>query len=282
MSVKIVIDSTVDLAENIKDKFTIVPLTINFGDEEYIDGVTITHKEFYQKLIESDVLPITSQATPAVFSKVFNEIVDDGDTAVVITISQKLSGTYQSAMIAAEDFPEKIFVVDSNTVAIASGILAELALGLAEKGLSASEIAEKLTEERNNVRLIALLDTLEYLKRGGRISKTVAFAGGMLSLKPIICVEEGEIKMLGKARGSKQGNNLLVQEIGKAGGVDFSKPVLLGYTGLSDAMLNKYIEDSAFLWEESVAELNTAVVGSVVGTHAGPGVIAAAFFSKQG
>ena len=88
--------------------------------------------------------------------------------------------------------------------------------------------------------------------------------------------------MLGKARGSKQGNNLLVQEIGKAGGVDFSKPVLLGYTGLSDAMLNKYIEDSAFLWEESVAELNTAVVGSVVGTHAGPGVIAAAFFSKQG
>ena len=282
MSVKIVIDSTVDLAENIKDKFTVVPLTINFGDEEYIDGVTITHKEFYQKLIESDVLPTTSQATPAVFSKVFNEIVDDGDTAVVITISQKLSGTYQSAMIAAEDFPEKIFVVDSNTVAIASGILAELALGLAEKGLSASEIAEKLTEERNNVRLIALLDTLEYLKRGGRISKTVAFAGGMLSLKPIICVEEGEIKMLGKARGSKQGNNLLVQEIGKAGGVDFSKPVLLGYTGLSDAMLNKYIEDSAFLWEESVAELNTAVVGSVVGTHAGPGVIAAAFFSKQG
>ena len=282
MSVKIVIDSTVDLAENIKDKFTVVPLTINFGDEEYIDGVTITHKEFYQKLIESDVLPTTSQATPAVFSKVFNEIVEDGDTAVVITISQKLSGTYQSAMIAAEDFPEKIFVVDSNTVAIASGILAELALGLAEKGLSASEIAEKLTEERNNVRLIALLDTLEYLKRGGRISKTVAFAGGMLSLKPIICVEEGEIKMLGKARGSKQGNNLLVQEIGKAGGVDFSKPVLLGYTGLSDAMLNKYIEDSAFLWEESVAELNTAVVGSVVGTHAGPGVIAAAFFSKQG
>ncbi|MBQ8648877.1 MAG: DegV family protein [Clostridia bacterium] len=282
MSVKIVIDSTVDLAENIKDKFTVVPLTINFGDEEYIDGVTITHKEFYQKLIESDVLPTTSQATPAVFSKVFNEIVEAGDTAVVITISQKLSGTYQSAMIAAEDFPEKIFVVDSNTVAIASGILAELALGLAEKGLSASEIAEKLTEERNNVRLIALLDTLEYLKRGGRISKTVAFAGGMLSLKPVVCVEEGEIKMLGKARGSKQGNNLLVQEIEKAGGVDFSKPVLLGYTGLSDAMLNKYIEDSAFLWEESVNELNAAEIGSVVGTHAGPGAIAAAFFSKQG
>ena len=176
MSVKIVIDSTVDLAENIKDKFTVVPLTINFGDEEYIDGVTITHKEFYQKLIESDVLPTTSQATPAVFSKVFNEIVEAGDTAVVITISQKLSGTYQSAMIAAEDFPEKIFVVDSNTVAIASGILAELALGLAEKGLSASEMAEKLTEERTNVRLIALRDTLESLKRGGRISKTVSFA----------------------------------------------------------------------------------------------------------
>ena len=125
-----------------------------------------------------------------------------------------------------------------------------------------------------------MLDTLEYLKHGGRISKTVAFVGGVLNIKPVVCLEFGEIKMLGKARGSKQGNNLLVSEIQKAGGVDFSKPVLLGYTGLSDILLKKYIEDSSALWKNSGKELDYTVIGSVIGTHAGPGAVAAAFFKK--
>lgn len=280
MSVRIIADSTADVDVSVKNRITVVPLTVHFGDEEYIDGVTITHKEFYEKLIESDVLPSTSQATPAVFTEVFEKVAEAGDTAVVLTIASKLSGTYQSAVIAAEEHPDRIFVVDTQTVAIGSGILVELALRLADSGMEAQEIAQRLERERENVRLVALLDTLEYLKRGGRISKAVAFAGGILSIKPVICVEDGEIKMLGKARGSKQGNNLLVSEIQKAGGVDFDKPILLGYTGLDDILLQKYMTDSKTLWEEGTDELHYTGIGSVVGTHAGPGAIAAAFFKK--
>ena len=280
MSVRIIIDSTADVNAAIKNRLTIVPLTIHFGDEEYVDGVTITHKEFYEKLIESDVLPSTSQATPAAFSDVFEEIVAAGDSAVVLTIAAKLSGTCQSATIAASEYPDRIFVVDTETVAIGAGILAELALQLADDGMSAADIAKRITEERKNVRLIALLDTLEYLKRGGRISKAAAIAGGILSIKPVISVKDGEIVVLGKARGSKHGNNLLISEIQSAGGVDFKKPLMLGYTGLSDTLLMKYLKDNEALWQEAGGDLPIAVIGSVVGTHAGPGAIAAAFFAR--
>ncbi len=280
MTVNIIIDSTADLKKGLKEKVVTVPLTVHFGDQEYIDGVTINHKEFYEKLIESDVLPTTSQASPAQFGDIFREITNKGETAVVITISSCLSGTYQSAMIAAADYEGKVFVVDSKSVAIGSGILAELALNLRDEGKTAKEIYETLETEKENIRLVAMLDTLEYLKKGGRISSTVAFVGGMLSIKPVIAIQDGEIAMLGKARGSKQGNNLLVEEIGKAGGVNFDKPLLLGYTGLSDILLNKYIEDSRTLWDNAKSELPVSVVGSVVGTHAGPGAVAVAFFKK--
>ena len=281
MSVKIVVDSTTDLIPAVKERLTVVPLTIRFGETDYIDGVTITHKEFYEKLVESDVLPTTSQATPDSFDRIFRQAKEDGDEVVVLIIASKLSGTYQSAMIAAEDYPGMVFVVDSQTVAIGAGILAELALRLVDKGMSAADIALRLVAERENVRLIAMLDTLEYLRKGGRISKTAAVAGGLLSIKPVIAVKEGEIVILGKARGSKQGNNLLVKEIQSAGGVDFDKPVLLGYTGLSDVLLQKYIDDSASLWEGCTDELHSTIIGSTVGTHAGPGAVAAAFFSKE-
>ena len=280
MQVRIIVDSTSDLIPEVKGRLTVVPLTLRFGSEEYIDGVTIDHQTFYEKLIECDVLPQTSQATPDQFTQIFESVVQAGDTAVVITVASKLSGTYQSAMIAAEEYPEQIYVVDSGTAAIGGGILAELALQLADEGCSAKEIAARITQEREKICLVALLDTLEYLKKGGRISKAVAFAGGMLSIKPVVCIKDGEIQILGKARGSKQGNNLLVSQIGQAGGVDFSKPILLGYTGLSDHLLRKYITDSAALWEEGTDELRTTAIGSVIGTHAGPGAIAVAFFKK--
>ena len=280
MNVNLIIDSTTDLNPQLREQFTVVPLTVHFGDQEYIDGVTISHRQFYEKLVESDVLPSTSQATPAAFADVFEEVARRGETAVVLTLASQLSGTYQSAMIAASDYPGRIFVVDGTSVAIGTGILAELALRLREQGLTAEEIAGRLEEEKEKIHVVALLDTLEYLKRGGRISATVAFAGGLLSIKPVIAVKDGVIQMLGKARGSRQGNNLLVQQIEKAGGVDFDKPVLLGFAGLSDALLTKYIEDSRDLWENGTESLVTTSIGSVVGTHAGPGAIAVAFFRK--
>lgn len=281
MNVKIIIDSTTDTTPTVREKCAVVPLTVRFGDTEYIDGVTITHTEFYQKLVESDVLPTTSQGTPDAFAQEYQKAVDAGQKAVVLTVASKLSGTYQSATIAAMDFPGSVYVVDSKSVAIGAGILAELAVELAESGMSAEEIALRLSNERENVRLIAMLDTLEYLKKGGRISKTVAFAGELLAIKPVVNVLDGTINMLGKARGSKQANNLLVKQIEAAGGVDFDKPVLLGYTGMSDILLQKYVADSADLWKDSKTALNTTPIGSVIGTHAGPGAVAAAFFKKN-
>ena len=281
MSVRIIIDSTVDTTRDVEEKLYVVPLTIRFGDDEYIDRITINHRQFYEKLIESDALPSTSQANIVDFDRVFSKIVQSGDTAVVITLSSKLSGTYNSALLAAEEYPDKIFVVDSRNVSIGAGILVELALEYAAEGYDAPEIADFLEKDRERVKVVAMFDTLEYLKRGGRISKTAAIAGGLLAIKPVITIRDGEIAILGKARGSKQANNLLANEIEIAGGIDFTKPLLLGYTGLSDILLNKYIEDSAHLWKNSLNALRSTVVGSVVGTHAGPGAIAVAFFKNN-
>ena len=281
MSLKIVLDSTSDLVPELLGKFEIVPLTVNFGEEEFIDGVTITREEFYAKLIESDVIPTTSQATPEAFESVFKKVVENGDEVLCITVASKLSGTYQSACIAAEEFPGKVRVIDSKSVAIGSAILAEFALSLLEKGVSAEEIEKELIEKREDIIIVALIDTLEYLKKGGRLSKTAAFAGSLLNIKPVVSVEDGEINVLGKARGSKQGNNFLIKEIEKAGGVDFSMPLLLGYTGHDPYMLEKYKEDSRFIWEGKVENLRETCIGSVIGTHVGPGAIAVAFFRKS-
>lgn len=281
MAVKMIIDSTTDLAPSIEGKCIVVPLTLSFGEEEFIDGVTITHEQFYMKLIESDVLPTTSQASPAKFAEVFKKVVDDGDTAVAVILSSKLSGTCQSAIIAAQEFEDKIFVVDSENAALGAGILVQYGLQKIEEGMSAKEVAEVLDKKKKDIRLVALLDTLEYLKKGGRISGAAAFVGGILSIKPVIAIVDGEVKVLGKARGSKQGNNLVVEEIHKAGGVDFNMPLLLGYSGLSDIMLKKYVEDNKALWENGVESLEQVSISTVIGTHVGPGAIAVTFFKKE-
>ena len=279
MNTRIIVDSTADMMPIYKSRVYTVPLTVHFGDEEYIDGLTIDHKTFYDKLVECDVLPVTSQATPDAFMHEFDKAKVAGDAAVVITLSSTFSGTYQSAMIAAAEY-DNIYVVDSTSAAMGSGILVELALRLLDEGKSAQEIAAALEEEKKKIVIVALVDTLEYLKKGGRVSKAVAFAGGVLNIKPVLSVTNGEIKMLGKARGSKMGNNLLVQEIDKAGGIDFSKPVLLGYSGITDALLVKYIEDSRHIWEGKLEEVRYTSVGSVIGTHVGPGAVVVAFFKN--
>lgn len=279
MNVELIVDSTVDVPEHIRSRLTVVPLTIHFGQEEYLDGVTLDKHRFYERLVESDVLPTTSQATPAAFAEYLESVASAGDSAVVITLSSKLSGTYQSAVLAAEDYPN-IYVVDSQSVAIGTGVLAQYAVELAQQGMGAEEIAQVLTQQREKVCVVALLDTLEYLKKGGRISKTVAFAGGMLNIKPVVTVQDGAVALIGKARGSRNGNNLLVEKIREAGGVDFERPVLLGYTGLSSALLEKYVDDSKALWADHVDKLDGCLLCSVIGTHAGPGAVAVAFFRK--
>ena len=281
MSVKIIVDSTADLRPEIAEKVGIVPLSVQFGEKTYVSGVDITSRQFYEMLVESDTLPTTSQPAPYLFESEFEKAVQEGHEVVCLTCAGKLSGTNQSANIAAAEFEGKVHVVDSCTIAIGLAVLVEYAVALAEKGLSAEEIVLNLLGKREKIKLLALVDTLEYLKKGGRVSSTVALAGGLLNIKPVISVNGGEIRLVGKARGSRQGNNLLVQEIQKAGGVNFDMPVMLGYTGLSDALLQKYIQDSASLWEGHTENLPVSIVGSVVGTHVGPGAVAVAFFAAE-
>ena len=279
MCVRIIVDSSTDVSEKYREKIQFVPLTVRFGDKEYLDGVELSKHQFYEMLVESDALPTTSQATPAAFAEYLESVASAGDSAVVITLSSKLSGTYQSAVLAAEEYPN-ICVVDSQSVAIGTGVLAQYAVELAQQGMGAEEIAQVLTHQREKVCVVALLDTLEYLKKGGRISKTVAFAGGVLNIKPVVTIQDGAVALIGKARGSRNGNNLLVEKINQAGGVDFDRPVLLGYTGLSPALLEKYVEDSKALWEKHVDQLDGCLLCSVIGTHVGPGAVAVAFFKK--
>ncbi|MBP5248931.1 MAG: DegV family protein [Lachnospiraceae bacterium] len=276
---QIIIDSTTDLAEGFRDRVKVVPLMVSFGDKEYVDGIELSRDEFYRKLESGDVLPKTSQASPATFESVYREVREKGMNGIVITLSSELSGTYHSACVAAEDYPE-ICVVDSKNVAVGAGILAEYALICAEKGMPAEEIAEELEIKKNDICLIAMLDTLEYLWKGGRLSRTAAIAGGLLNLKPVITIKDGAVVVLGKARGAKKANNLLVEQI-MLNGVQYNMPVLLGYSGTSDALLQNYISDSKALWEGHLDKLESSQICSVIGTHAGPGAVAVAFFKER-
>ncbi len=277
--IRIITDSASDISQNTYGQITILPMTISFGSEEYQDGVNLTVKEFYEKLIESDQLPTTSLVSPVAFEEAFKKAVENGEKVIAITMSSKLSGTYQSAMIAAENYSDNVFVIDSKSVAMGEQILVLRALQLIESGKSFNEIAAELEKEKENIHLIAVLDTLEYLKKGGRISKTAAFVGGALSIKPVAAIKDGVIEVIGKARGSKNGNNFLIKEIESTSGINFKKPLCLGYSGLSDSLLQKYIEDSKAIWQGNTDSLRVAPIGATIGTHVGPGAIAVAFFA---
>lgn len=282
MSVKIICDSASDISlEQAKEWGVIVlPLKTIWEGKEYLDGVTMEPHEFYERLIETDELPTTSQVTPYEFQEAFKQVIEEKNTAVCLTVSSKLSGTYQSALIANEEVDYQIELVDTLNVTLGEHILIKRAVELRDQGKSAQEIAQILNEEKNKVRVIALLDTLEYLKKGGRVSGTAAFAGSVLNIKPVVGVVDGQVEVLGKARGSKNGNNKLMEQISLSGGVDFEKPFVLGYSGLSDDLLQKYIVDSSHIYEEKTKELPIVPIGSSIGTHAGPGAIGVAFFCK--
>lgn len=283
MSVQIIVDSGTDMEPVLSIDYHLdtIPLKTYFGENEYLDNVTLSHDEFFHRLIETDMFPTTSQITPYEYQNHFQRAVDAGDTVVCLTISSRLSGCYQSACLAASEFPDKVRVVDTENACVGERVLAELAVSLRDEGKTMDEIADILDREKKKVRVIALLDTLEYLKKGGRISAAVAFAGTVFSIKPVIAIEDGEVVMLGKARGSRAGNNLLSELILKEGGIDFNRPCCLAYSGLSDNLLQKYIADNKDLYEGQLNALPVSSIGCVIGTHIGPGAIAAAFFVKQ-
>lgn len=280
--VRIISDSACDMsrAEAEKKGVRLVPLKTLIDGVEYLDGMDISSEEFYEKLYNCKKLPSTSQIAPAEFGEVFEELTAQGDQVVLICLSGKLSGTVQSAFIAAENYPGKVWVVDSKNVTIAQRILVEYALRLRDGGMDAPAIAAELEKMRDKVCLVARVDTLEYLMRGGRLSRTAAVAGTVLNIKPVVGIEDGELKVLGKARGSKQSSNMLTELIDKKGGIDFSMPYMLAYSGLDDALLKGYIENSRAIWEGHTDDLPISTIGSTIGTHAGPGAIAVAFFAR--
>lgn len=280
-NITIITDSASDISQNNNKGVTVLPMTITFDEENYEDGVSLTPDSFYMKLIESSALPKTSQVSPYAFGQAYENALKSADYVIVITLSSKLSGTYQSACIAADDYDGRVFVIDSENVTVGEQILVDYALSLIDKGIEVNTIVSQLNTMKKRIRLVALLDTLEYLKKGGRISSGAAFLGNVLSIKPVIAIVDGEVSFLGKARGSKQGNNFLIQQVDTYGGIDYSLPVLLGYTGCSTVLMDKYIKDSSSLWEGRIPVPDIIQVGATIGTHIGPGGIAVAFFSKE-
>ena len=281
MAVKFIIDSASDLlpSECKKLGVTHVPLTVRFGEKEFADAVDLSHKKFYKMLTSGkEEHPTTSQVTPAAWASAMEEVVENGDTAVVITISSKLSGTYQSACIAAEDFEGKVFVVDSMTATIGERLLLLYGIELVNEGLDAATVAAKLDAVKDRVCIYARLDTLEYLRKGGRISGATAVVGSMLNIKPLIGVQDGVVANVGKARGPKAADKQLRELIAKSGGIDFSKPLCAAYSGNEDDNLQTFLAESSDTLCGTEAPI--ATVGCVIGAHVGPGAVAIAYFQN--
>jgi len=283
MAIKLMIDSASDISKKEAEERGIImmPMEITMGEEQYLDGVNLLPHNFYEKLIECEALPKTSQINAFRFEEAFEKYTANGDQLIVITISSKLSGTYYSALQAASKFEDRVFVVDSLNACIGERLLGQYAEQLIKKSENtAEEIYDILNSVKTKINVMALLGTLEYLKKGGRISATVAFAGKILSIKPVIAVIDGEVKLIGKAMGSKNGSNLLNKLVAEKGGIDFTMPYGVIWSGLDDSMLKKYVKDSSNLWENETQEIPSYILGATIGTHVGPNAIGVAFFEK--
>lgn len=277
----IITDSGSDITQEEAKKLGIVvlPIAVRFNEDVYFDGVNLSKDEFYHKLIESDVLPKTAQITPFAYEEAFNQAIENGQEVLCLPLSSKISGSYGNAVQAANNNPH-IRVVDSLSACLGQYILIKRACELRDEGLTLDQLALEIEKETKNVCLIALLDTLEFLKKGGRISNLSAFLGSMLAIKPVVSIIDGRVEVIGKARGSKNGKNMLRELVEKEGGINFKKPHVASYSGLSQEVLKKYIDDNKDLYIDSISDMPITQIGPTIGTHIGPGTIAFAFFKK--
>ncbi|MBE6564181.1 MAG: DegV family protein [Ruminococcaceae bacterium] len=284
MGVKIIVDSASDITLSYAERNNIgfVPLKTNLGGVEYRDGIDIRPDSFYSKLEANKELAHTSQVNAGEFAECFEKEIAASNEIVVITLSAGLSGTYQSACIAAADYPGKVFVINSLTATAGEQVLIERALILRDEGKTAEEIDTELDALRKKVRLFVRVETLEYLKRGGRISKTSALVGGLLNIKPVLTLNgEGKIETVGKARGIKASHKMMNDSIASCGGIDFSMPVAITYAGnLNDGTVSRYLEDSKNIYGDNANKIRIGQLGCVIGTHTGPGAIVVSFVPK--
>lgn len=282
MAIRIVCDSGADVADLEHKALSVVPLSVIFGNDVYLDdGIQIDHKRFFEMLTDPNAVPKTGQVTPYQFDQVFKQATEAGEQLIVITISSRLSGTYESAISAAQPYDSDIAIIDSLNASLGIRVLVEYGLQLIDKGMLFDEVAAALRERVSQLRVVAVLDTLEFLKRGGRLLKAAAMVGILLSIKPVITAKNGAVSLIGKARGSKNANKVFNQMIEKRGGIDFSLPFALGYTGLDMSITTKYMDESRDLYAQATQDVVFHSMGPTIGTHAGPGTIAIGFFAKD-
>lgn len=279
MTICVVTDSASDIEQGELQNVRVLPMTVTIDGVAYRDGVDITKDEFYRLLKKSDASPISSLVSPFQFQEAFDEIEAAGDEAIAITISSELSGTHQSAKAVA-DGRAGVSVIDSRQVAGAQKLLVLRALQLIVLGLPREEIVRELEEEKQRIVIYAAVDTLEYLLKGGRISKTSALVGDIIGIKPILTLEDGKLIPVGKAHGSKKSHEFLNQMVKETGGIDLAMPYAVGYSGASRSSLQKYLDSN----KEIIATLphspDVVQIGTAVGTHAGPGAVLVTFFRK--
>lgn len=280
MAIRIITDSTSDISFKEADKMgvTIVPLKVLFGEKEYKEGIDITIDDFYEKLASAEKLPTTSQPSPDDFIEHFQKAKEAGDSVIVLLIASKFSGTMQSAMIAKDmvDY-EDIHIIDSLTTITGLRLLVEHAVTMREQNKDVKQIVETMNQLKDRIVLLAMVDTLEYLHKGGRLSKSSAILGSLLKFKPIINVKDGAIGVVGKERGTNKGIARILEIIDDMGEIDSAYPVYFGFTA----------EDSkGLLLKNKVSEkygLNDTTlypVGCVVGTHVGPGACVITYIKK--
>ncbi len=279
MGVVVVSDTTADLPPELASDLGIelIPLKVHFGEEEYRDREEITAEAFYQKLSASSVLPTTSQPSPGEFAELYRRLAQEGQEIVSVHISAALSGTYQSAVMAQSMVPEaRVSVVDSQGASMAHGLQVVEAARAAREGKSREELVELLEDRRKRMRVFFVVDTLEYLEKGGRIGKAQALLGSMLNIKPILYLEQGVVTSAGKARGRakawRQMLDLLQQEIGEG-----PQPLMTMVHAENRQGLELLEEEVRKRW--AIEELLVSTIGPVVGTHTGPGTLAVAAYA---
>ena len=282
MAVKLIADSGLDLNQNLAKELgiTLMPILISFEDGDYLDGVDFTEQEFYQKLAESKSIPKTSQITAYRYQEEMQKIVDNGDEAVVLCLSSELSGTYNNACLASKNFTDKVYVVDTLNATMGGLNMCRYALRLIEQGMSAKQVAQELESVKGKQRLFAMVDTLEFLKKGGRVSTAVAIVGGLLAVKPIISVIDGKVEVIDKAMGIKKSFAKMLEKI-KAYEIDYEKPYGVVYSGTEDSNLTKFMEYAPELWKDGADKVFKRPLGATIGSHVGPGAVGFVFFSKN-
>ena len=283
MAVRIISDSASDILPDEAKRLgvTILPLRVYFGKTEFRDGIDITPEEFFDRIESTGVFPKTSQVTPFDYGEAFEAAEEAGDEVVCVTLSSALSGCFQSANIAAVDYVDRVYTVDSLSATFGEKLLVLEAVRLRDEGLDAAAIAEALENMKGRLHLVALFDTLEYLKRGGRISGAAAIAGSMLKIKPLVMTKEGSIVQIGKARGSAAGFAMINKFVRELGGIDPEKPYLLGACGRDRTLLNSFTENNELLSGTGRELPEVTRVGAGIGTYAGPGAFGIAFFAKE-